>query len=286
MRGVESGFFSQATLRHVLDAAQGPAKANCIAVGLALRDERRGDDAWGVQPAQQGKLHLFHRGLYEEIRWDYLLNDPLARDQTKCMPNPKNMPFLMCPTSATTQAGGPPPCGGFAEGHIKKDSWVHVGDLALALQRALCQQARDHDHQATGKAVGHGLPEEERGGQQGSEDDAERNGAHGSGGLGISQFRPDGLPVIWAKVTTRNSAVCGLFDSDAVNRPWKAVGITVLPLPDLCVALDADAVTKCGYREAAGRFEVVIESHENGLYSKRYLKAIAIASVADAMFPS
>lgn len=60
------------------------------------------------------------------------MNDPLNRAKTEGMPNPKNMPSLMCPASATAPVGGPPHGSGDAGGHIKEGTWAHAGDAATA----------------------------------------------------------------------------------------------------------------------------------------------------------
>jgi hypothetical protein len=101
------------------------------------------------------------------MQWDYLLNYPLERVKTKCMSNPKNMPFLMCPTRRTGALGGTPLTRSEAGGHIKKGAWVSAHDAALVGLADLLvspvdlstasQAAKQQDHEPDGEeGVEHG----------------------------------------------------------------------------------------------------------------------------------
>lgn len=66
-----------------------------------------------------------------------------------------------------------------------------------------------------------------------------------------SQLGPDRLPVVRAQILARDLAAGFAFDRHAVFGAGLAVRIAVLPLPDLCVTLDADALGELSYREGA-----------------------------------
>lgn len=65
-----------------------------------------------------------------------------------------------------------------------------------------------------------------------------------------SQLGPDAMPVIWAKVAASYCSAGGGFNRPAVGRTRFALGVPVLPLPDLRIAAGPDLQTKV--RDAQG----------------------------------
>jgi hypothetical protein len=73
------------------------------------------------------------------------------------------------------------------------------------------------------------------------------------------EFRPDRAPVVGAKVLAADSAERCLLNCDAILRTGPAVGVAVLPLADLRVTLDADALAELCDVSAPSAGKVVVQ---------------------------
>jgi hypothetical protein len=173
-------------------------------------------------------LQLFHWCLNRKIKTDYLLNDPLARDKTKGMSNPKNMPFLMCPTRRTGALGGTPLTRSEAGGHIKKGAWVHVHDAALLALEWLAEKAQaeaggDREDEA-GQGRGGDVLVDAVGDQSEVDQQQEAEGeAHGSGLYCGLALHPENIPRD-ASAKTLTPDTCFTLDGRAVLR-WNALAL-------------------------------------------------------------
>lgn len=88
----------------------------------------------------------------------------------------------MCPAAPGDALGGTPAANAASGGHIKKATWLHVGDLALALLRTLNEQAHDNDSHADGVAIGVAVAKNEDSGHEAGEDER-----HGLCSLGFGE---------------------------------------------------------------------------------------------------
>jgi hypothetical protein len=90
------------------------------------------------------------------------------------------------------------------------------------------------------------------------------------------------LPVRWTQFTPSYGAFRLTLDRDAIPRARLTPRICVLPLTNLSVALSANSRSKLSNGQGARTGEVLMQVHEDRIYSVCYVQSIAIATVASA----
>lgn len=84
---------------------------------------------------------------------------------------------------------------------------------------------------------------------------------HVRGTLDVDEFGPDAVPVTGTEIPAANLATCGDFNGSGVLGGGLSVGVAMPPLPNLDVALDADALAKLSNRQCAFCGEVFVQGH-------------------------